>query len=484
MRPFDRGLCWQEAGTAGGTWPPRSLLSSIRQVARGENNQDMTPNEFLTHVNRDQQQYFLERLREYEAMLHMIGLLSGIAGTDAEQEAARTELKNAIDAYLATIDIPEENLNPFAVPIGTPNAASAQGGMAIAYLFNRYVLGQSDEENIIVQAGEANDRANRAMTQMITDLLVGIWNGLRDWLNSFWETYESEGLIIAMNRARIDVAFFAAECAIDIAIGSITAGFGAAVSRALRGLRFVGMRSGLGSTRVVIKALPDAPNRAPTYLMDTDIADDAIDPQFDRIVDEDRFGGGGTIDDTDTRLAANPDAPTTTVIRGAGQNTATVTVDPVSGRPASVQATISTDMGANPRGDNATAIGALGRDGDHGGHLIAHRFMGDVPDEGIVPQAGNLNTGAWKKMENEWADWIRYGRTNGKQIEIEVNIDIDPPGAVRPDHFYGDYTVYEITSDGNRRVLRTSPIDMANEPGQTFDRVYFRTDPDGTMQLR
>ncbi len=414
----------------------------------------------------------------------MIGLLAGIVGTPEEQEAVRNELKSAINDYLATIEIPEEQLNPFAVPIGTPHADKASAGMAIGYLFNRYIRGQSDDENIFYQAGEANDRANRAMMQMINDLVVGIWNAMRDWLNKFWETYESEGLIIAMNRARIDVAFFAAECAIDIAIGAVTLGLGAAVSRVLKGLRFVGMRSGLRSTRVIIKAIPDTPDRRPTYLMDQTILDEDIDPQFDRIVDEDRFGGGGTLDDTDTRTTPNADTPNTTVVRGAGRNEATITVNPETGRPESVSARIMDDMGANPRGDNATEIGGLGREGDHGGHLIAHRFMGDVPDEGIVPQAGNLNTGAWKKMENEWADWIAYGRTNGKQVEIEVNIDIDPPGAVRPDHFCGDYTVYEVAPDGSRTVLRTSPIDMANEPGQTFDRVYSRTNPDDTMQLR
>lgn len=487
LRSFTARLCRQEVG-GGGTavsWPPTSLLSSIQQISRGTNNQDMTPDKFLTYVRRDQRQYFLERLREYEAMLHMIGLLAGIAGTEDEQKAARDKLKNAIESYMATIEIPDEQLNPFAVPIGTPHAAQAQGGMAIAYLFNRYILGQSDEENIIVKAGEANDHANQALTQMLTDLLVSIWNSLRDWLSNFWETYESEGLIIAMNRARIDVAFFAAECAIDIAVGAVTAGFGAAVSRAIKGLRFVGMRSGLGSTRVVIKAIPDNHNRAPTYLMDTDVADDAIDPQFDRIVDEDRFGGGGAIDDTDTRTTPNADTPNTTVIRGSGRNEATIVVDPETGRPESVTASIKDDMGANPRGDNAAEIGKLGDPGDHGGHLIAHRFMGDVPDQGIVPQAGNLNTGAWKTMENEWADWVAYGRSNRKDIEISVEIDVDPPGAVRPDRFDVFYTVREVMPDGTKRVVQPERhASFRNQAGETFDRVYFRTDPDGTMQLR
>ena len=38
------------------------------------------------------------------------------------------------------------------------------------------------------------------------------------------------------------------------------------------------------------------------------------------------------------------------------------------------------------RGDNATDVGNLGEPGDDGGHLGAHRFFGDTPDQGIVPQ--------------------------------------------------------------------------------------------------
>lgn len=159
--------------------------------------------------------------------------------------------------------------------------------------------------------------------------------------------------------------------------------------------------------------------------------------------------------------------------------------DPDARRPISGRATIRDDFGSSARGDDATEIGReFGQEGDHGGHIFAHRFFGDVPREGIVPQAGNLNTGAWKTMENEWADWIAYGRSNGKQIEIDVSIQIIPSGSARPDRFRGVYRVYEILPDGSRVQRRSKRIDMRNEPGQTFNRAYFRTDPDGKMQIK
>ncbi|MBO0664586.1 DNA/RNA non-specific endonuclease [Jiella flava] len=77
-----------------------------------------------------------------------------------------------------------------------------------------------------------------------------------------------------------------------------------------------------------------------------------------------------------------------------------------------------TAFGAGGRKDNATAVGKLGNDGDHGGHLVGHRFMVDTPDAGIAPQASNLNTCAWKTMENEWADWLR----KGYRVDYDISV--------------------------------------------------------------
>lgn len=476
---FESKMVRQQVTATGGD-PPKSMLAEIRRIARGTNNLDMTPDEFLTHVEKDQQQYFLERLREYEAMLHMVGVLAGVVGTEEEQEALRAAIGQAIEGYLSGLSF-RDPLSP-----DHPGAFVSPGAAAIAGLQEFFNYDEAAERTR--RASEVQNAVDLEMKlrvgEMMSDLVTSIWDSLVKWWNDFWKTYEEEGLLIAMNRAKIDATFFAAEVAIDIAISAALAGFGAAAAAALKGLRFVGMRTSRMTTRVIIKAIPDGtPNPRAVTLVQREIMDADIDPDIDKIVDEDRFGSASRLDDTDDRATPVRPNPTTTHTRGS--NSATITTDPTTGRPISGQATIREDFGATKRGDNATEIGrTYGIEGDQGGHMFAHRFFKDSPDHSIVPQAGNLNTGAWKKMENEWADWIKYGDANNKNIEIDINYDIDPPGAARPDRFEGEYRVYEVDADGNRSLLHEQVIDMANQPGETFDRVYFRTDPDGSMHVR
>ena len=135
------------------------------------------------------------------------------------------------------------------------------------------------------------------------------------------------------------------------------------------------------------------------------------------------------------------------VITTRGGNTKATHFDPETGRPITERGTITEDFGSSTRGDNATDIGNLGESTDDGGHLGGHRFYGDTPDEGIAPQAANLNRGAWKKMENEWADWV------GKGYQV-------------------DYTVTDPAT-GNA-AYRNFPM-FDNVAGEAFDRVS-RTD--------
>ncbi|WP_394278342.1 DNA/RNA non-specific endonuclease [Microbacterium sp.] len=167
-----------------------------------------------------------------------------------------------------------------------------------------------------------------------------------------------------------------------------------------------------------------------------------------RVVDEDRF------DDVVTRR---------------GGNSKTTHSDPSTGRPVRESGIIREDFGSSTRGDNATAIGHLGRSGDDGGHIGAHRFFGDTPDEGIVPQAANLNRGAWKRMENEWANWTAKG------YEVSYDIDVYPPGAVRPDSFEVTYTV---TDPSTGTVAYRNWPSFWNESGEAFDAIHPRDMPD------
>jgi hypothetical protein len=148
-----------------------------------------------------------------------------------------------------------------------------------------------------------------------------------------------------------------------------------------------------------------------------------------------------------------------------GPNTKTTHWDPQTKRPVQEEGIILEDFGGTKRGDNATAVGRLGNPGDDGGHLGAHRFYGDTPDEGIVPQVANLNRGAWKKMESEWADWVAEG------CRVDYRIALDPPGAVRPDNFQ---VVYTVSDPATGEIIDFQKPSFANVNGQTFDRIHQR----------
>ncbi|MCK3768725.1 DNA/RNA non-specific endonuclease [Microbacterium aerolatum] len=145
-----------------------------------------------------------------------------------------------------------------------------------------------------------------------------------------------------------------------------------------------------------------------------------------------------------------------------GANTKTTLWDTESRRPIAEHGHIGEDFGSSTRGDNATDIGNLGEATDDGGHLGAHRFYGDTPDVGIVPQASNLNRGAWKKMENEWADW------SGQGYHVDYEVDVLPPGSVRPDRFEVSYTV---TDPATGDVVRDHSTSFNNAAGELFDRI-------------
>ena len=165
----------------------------------------------------------------------------------------------------------------------------------------------------------------------------------------------------------------------------------------------------------------------------------------------------------DKSKALAPKAKKKIITRGS--NTNEIEYDAKTGRPTRAKGVLKEDFGSTKRGDNATQIGKRGDPGDQGGHLVGHRFMGDTPDEGIVPQAGNLNQGAWKTMENEWADWIKKG------YQVEYDIKVIPPGAVRPDKFDVKYKIVDPKTGklkGRRKHI------FRNQKGEKFHRVPFR----------
>jgi hypothetical protein len=68
--------------------------------------------------------------------------------------------------------------------------------------------------------------------------------------------------------------------------------------------------------------------------------------------------------------------------------------------------------------DQATAA-ARGTTDDVGGHMIGHRFAQDQGIKNMFPQNANFNNSAFKKMENEWADWITK---KGGSVEVDVQL--------------------------------------------------------------
>jgi hypothetical protein len=73
---------------------------------------------------------------------------------------------------------------------------------------------------------------------------------------------------------------------------------------------------------------------------------------------------------------------------------------------------------------------------DQGGHIVGSRFFGPGEQINLYPQSANLNQGAWKTMENGWADAM----VAGKDVKIEVEA-IFSGASKRPDAFDVSYWI-------------------------------------------
>lgn len=156
----------------------------------------------------------------------------------------------------------------------------------------------------------------------------------------------------------------------------------------------------------------------------------------------------------------------TTIQRSEGRNTMEWNVDG-EGRFVSGRAAFAEDFaGRKVRGaaEKIAQKEAAGRGvtGDQGGHIFAHRFVRDQGSINLVPQNGNLNTGAWSRMENEWADWIKAGE------QVEVQVQAAPAGVDRPDAFR---VAYKVIDPSNGKVLYSYSKRFLNQAGQQFDRL-------------
>jgi len=74
---------------------------------------------------------------------------------------------------------------------------------------------------------------------------------------------------------------------------------------------------------------------------------------------------------------------------------------------------------------------------DQGGHIVGSRFFGPGEQINLYPQSANLNQGAWKQMENTWAEAM----TQGKDVKIRVDAVFEGT-SLRPDAFEVSYCMY------------------------------------------
>ncbi|MDY7097537.1 MAG: hypothetical protein SXU28_05310 [Pseudomonadota bacterium] len=167
-----------------------------------------------------------------------------------------------------------------------------------------------------------------------------------------------------------------------------------------------------------------------------------------------------------------------------GGNTVSYSYD-AQGRLSSARAQLSEVFSGLDRSAAETAaqrdVARMGQAGDHGGHAVGRRFLGDQGERAMFPQNGvprdvvvdgelvrlrNLNSGAFARLENEMADWIRAGG------EVDYRISFSDFDGVRPGQIRVSYSVTDAAGD----VVFRNTQRFANEAGQTFNRV-----PSGAM---
>jgi hypothetical protein len=108
------------------------------------------------------------------------------------------------------------------------------------------------------------------------------------------------------------------------------------------------------------------------------------------------------------------------------------------------------------------AGGAARLASDEGGHILGHRFMKDQGLENMFAQNGNLNKSAYKKLENELADWVKAGG----EVDLKVTLKGGVPG--RPDQIFVEY---KVLNPKTGEVVFDNAKKFDNVANETFSRV-------------
>ena len=156
----------------------------------------------------------------------------------------------------------------------------------------------------------------------------------------------------------------------------------------------------------------------------------------------------------------------TKVAATQGRNTVTWTVN-AEGNTVRAQAHLEEVFSGAPRSSAErgaqAATGASGEASDVGGHIIGHRFVKDQGPVNMFPQNVRFNNSAFRKLENEWADWV------GKGKEVDVDITLKGGSATRPDQVIARY---EVRDPASGEVIYTRAKPFKNEAGQSFDPKF------------
>ncbi len=181
----------------------------------------------------------------------------------------------------------------------------------------------------------------------------------------------------------------------------------------------------------------------------------------------------GTVGTRETVSPGSINALVTDVASGE-VNDVTWTFDD-QGRPLHAEGTLTWLPGSSSMRDTDTVENRAqsqfrvdnGLDGtEHTGHIFAYRFVHGHGPVNMFPQNGNFNTGAYARMEQEWADWLDAG------MDVDISIALTPDGALRPDQVTVDYSVTDPVSGG----LVYDPVVTVfdNAAGQLFDSISRR----------
>jgi len=158
-------------------------------------------------------------------------------------------------------------------------------------------------------------------------------------------------------------------------------------------------------------------------------------------------------------------AATRSVSAKVGRNDVQWTVD-ANGRTVKAEATLREVFpGAKRSSAETTAQGqaaAAGITDDVGGHIIGHRFVKDQGGVNMFPQNVQFNNSAYKKLENEWADWIKEGK------EVKIDVQLSGGTATRPDKID---VFYKVVDPATGKTVYKDSANFTNQAGQTFDRL-------------